>query len=68
MSCEKLYFSPFGAHWGFCTKQRLGAQRWSLSTPVLDGFKVCASWLVGPRRVGNPAAPGTHLAILAGRD
>lgn len=34
MSCEKLYFSPFGTHWGFCTEQRLGAQPWSLCQPL----------------------------------
>lgn len=68
MHSETLYFSPLWAHWDCVHSSPWGSMLKFMSVLVLDGFEVHASWLVGPRRLGDPAAPSMHLAVSGGRD
>lgn len=67
MSCEKLGFSPFGAHWDSVHSSPLGLNVEFMSTPVFNGFEVFASWLVGPKRLGTQLLPAHISPFLKAR-
>ena len=65
---EGVFLCVFGSLGILCREAPRGSALEFMSAPVLDAFEVHASWLVGPRRLGNPAAPGMHLTIASGGD
>lgn len=65
---EVVFLSTLGSSGILYRAAPWGSAPEFMSTSMLDGLEVRASRLVGPRRLGNPAAPGMRLTILAVRD